>query len=184
MKAFLSTMLMRIYIQHRAIILQGHEDDQNDLNDVNLIGYDFQSAGYTNRSVPLWLYNRFLSYKIERPVLSDKDTDTHFSLNAMTPMPTPIDKCLVELDDRKLKYLQEKKAGSLRRAGFVVLSAKEITDQIRRKLSSNYIFNLSKAQNAETLKFNIILENSGVARYVCALEYQPLEYKLKVITLY
>lgn len=183
-KVFLSTMLIRIYIQHRSIILQGHENDRHDMEDVNLIGYDFKKAGYTVRSVPLWMYGWFLSYKIERPVLPDEESDTRFSLSAMTPVPCPIARCLVELDEHKLEYLQAKKAGSLRRADFHALTAEEIAAQVRAKLSSNYIFNLARAKGADKLKFNIVLENPGVARHLCALEYQPQEQKLSVITLF
>lgn len=183
MKALLSTMLVRAYIQHRSVILQGHEDDRDDMQDVNLIGYDFKKSGYINRSVPSWLYGWFLSYKIERPVLPN-ESDTRFSLSTMTPTPSPISDCVVELDEGKLQYLQESKTGSLKRADLHALSAEEIAAQVRGKLGSNYIFNLSRAQGAKTLKFNIVLENQGAARYVCALEYLPQERKLRVITLF
>jgi hypothetical protein len=184
MKAFLSTMLVRAFIQHRATIIQGHEDDRDEKEDVNLVGYDFQRYGFINRSVPLWLYNWFLSYKIERPVMRDDDSDTLFSLNAMTTTPHPIAKCTVELDERKLDYLQREKVGSLRRADFKALTAEEIAAQIQAKLAGNYIYNLARAINGETLKFNIIIENDKLARNACALEYLPADEKLRVITLY
>ena len=183
-KAFLSTMLVRAFIQHRATIIQGHEDDRDETEDVNLVGYDFQRYGFINRSVPLWLYNWFLSYKIERPVLRNDDSDTIFSLNAMTAMPHPIARCTVELDERKLDYLQREKAGSLECAGFKELSAAEIAIQIQTKLDGNYIYNLARAVNGETLKFDIIIENGKAARKTCALEYCPTDQKLRVITFY
>jgi hypothetical protein len=184
MKVFLSGMLMRIYIQHRSTIIQGHEDDRDDMEDVNLIGYEFAKFGYTNRSVPLWLHGWFLSYKIERPVLSVEDSDTRFSLNAMTPTPYPIAQCVVELDERKLDYLQREKFGSLRRAELHTLSAEEVSAQLRSKLASNYIYSLARATNGDALKFNIMLENPGMCRYLCALEYLPQEQKLRLITLF
>lgn len=184
MKAMLSTMLVRAFIQHRTTIIQGHEDDRPDSEDVNSVGYDFEQFGYTNRSVPGWLYGWFLSYKIERPVLPDDDSDTRFSLNAMTATPYPIAQCVVELDERKLEYLQREKAGSLRIANFEALSAEQIAAQIRAKLAMNYIYHLARATDADTLKFNIIIENGTVARNTCALEYRPQEQLLKVITFF
>lgn len=184
MKAFLSGMLMRIYIQHRSTIIQGHEDDRDDMENVNLIGYDFAKFGYTNRSVPFRLHGWFLSYKIERPVVSAEDSDTRFSLSAMTPTPYPIAQCVVELDERKLDYLQREKGGSLRRAELHTLAAEEVASQVRAKLASNYIYNLARATNGNALKFNIVLENPGIARYLCALEYLPQERKLRVITIF
>ena len=184
MKAMLSTMLVRAFIQHRTTIIQGHEDDRPDSEDVNLVGYDFEQFGYTNRSVPGWLYGWFLAYKIERPVLPDDDSDTRFSLNAMTATPYPIAQCVVELDERKLEYLQREKAGSLRIANFEALSAEQIAAQIRAKLAMNYIYHLARATDAGTLKFNIIIENGRVARNTCALEYRPQEQLLKIITFF
>src|SRR5690606_26236048 len=105
MKAMLSTMLVRAFIQHRTIIIQSHEDDRPESEDVNLVGYDFEKFGYTNRSVPGWLYGWFLSYKIECPVFPENDSDIRFSLNAITATPYPITQCAVELDERKLEYL-------------------------------------------------------------------------------
>jgi hypothetical protein len=184
MKAMLSTMLVRAFIQHRTTIIQGHEDDRPDSDDVNLVGYDFEKFGFTNRSVPGWLYGWFLSYKIERPVLPDNESDTRFSLNAMTATPYPIAQCAVELDERKLEYLRREKEGSLRIANFEALSADQIAAQIRAKLAMNYIYHLARATDADTLKFNIIIENGTVARNTCGLEYRPQEQLLKVITFF
>jgi hypothetical protein len=134
--------------------------------------------------VPGWLYGWFLSYKIERPVLDKDDSDTRFSLNAMAAIPRPIAEFRVELDEEKLVYLQREKTGSLRRAGLGALTAAEIAAQIRQKLAMNYIYSLARAVQGGTMKFNIVLENSRVARTTCALEYQPQQGCLRVITLF
>ena len=129
------------------------------------------------------LYGVFLSYKIERPVF-ERERDTKFSLNAMTPNPVGLDDFEVILEDRKLEYLKREKLGSLKQAGLVDLNAGEIAWQIRAKFASNYIYNLSRSTNGERLKFNIILEFSGGVRKLCALEYDRPKKVLKVITFY
>lgn len=184
LKAFLSTMLARAFIQHKRTIIQSHEDDRDNTEDANIVGYDFEKHGYINRSVPMWLYGLFLSYKIERPVLPNDDSDTRFSLNAMTATPQPMPQCIVELDERKIEYLQRNKADSLHNADFNILSAAEIASQIQIKLTGNYIYNLSRSKNGETLKFNIIIENGKTVRNLCVLKYRPADQKLCVITFY
>lgn len=184
MKAMLSTMLVRAFVQHRSIILQGHEDDRPAEEDVDVVNYDFESIGFANCSVPGWLYGWFLSYKIERPILASEDSDTRFSLNALTEIPQPIAECVVELEDRKFKHLQEAKAGSMRRASFEGLTADQIGAQIREKVAMNYIYSLARATDGETLKFNVMLENARTARVTCSLEYRPQDRRLRVITFY
>jgi hypothetical protein len=184
MKAMLSTMLVRAFIQHRTTILQLHEDDRPENEDVDLLNYDFASIGFGNRSVPGWLYGWFLSYKIERPILPGKDSDTRFSLNALTTAPMPLAECVVDLEERKRRYLQEEKAGSMRRTGFEALTTEQIEAQIRAKIALNYIYSLARAPDGETLKFNLMLENGRAARATCALEYRPRDRRLRVITLF
>jgi hypothetical protein len=116
LKAFLSTMLVRAFVKHQSIVIQGHEGNRDPREDVNLVGYDFAASGYQVRSVPIWLYGLFLSYKIERPVDPEGDTDTRFSLNALSPNPLPMSDLVVILEERKLAYLQREKAGSMKRA--------------------------------------------------------------------
>jgi hypothetical protein len=184
LKAYLSTMLVRAFIKHRKLIIQSHEDDRDDAEDVNLIGYDFAQHGYTVRSVPSWLYGILLSYKIERPVFLPADSDTRFSLNALGPELFELDQLEVFLEEPKLRYLQSNHAHGLNRAGCAELSAAEIAEQIRLKIKSNYIYNLARADDGRTLKFNIILENPNVAKVECALEYRPAEKLLRLITIY
>jgi len=185
LKAFLSTMLVRAFVKHRTIVIQSHEDDRDPREDVNLLGYDFAASGYYQvRSVPIWLYGLFLSYKIDRPVASDGDTDTRFSLNALGQTPLPMSDLDVILEQRKVAYLQREKAGSMKRAALEGLSAQQIARQIREKLSGNYFYNLARATDGETLKFDVVIENARESRTVCALEYRPQDKAVRVITFY
>jgi hypothetical protein len=183
-KAYLSTLLIPAFIKHKGIIIQSHEDDRSEAEDVNLLNYNFENFGYIVRSIPSWLYGIFLSYKIERPIIEQNDSDTRFSLNAISHQPMELDRFTIELDERKLEYLQKKKGGSLKRADFSSLSAAEIADQIRKKIKANYIYNLARSIDGDTMKFNIIIENKGLVRNECALEYRPADGLLRLITFY
>lgn len=184
LKACLAHMLMRVYIQHRSVIIQPHEDDVPLYNDENLIGYDFQKHGYRERSVPQSLYRWFLSYKIECPVLPPHSSDTRFSLNALTPSPVALQELAIVLDDAKHQYLLKEKEGSMERSGMLSMSTQEIISQIRDKLNSNYIYNLAWTDRDSTLKFNIMLEKKGVAKYTVALKYVPDDRELRVLTIF
>lgn len=182
-KAYISTMLVRAFIKHRKFILQGHEDDRPNNQNVSMLPYGFQDAGYSVRSLQGLLYGAFLSYKIERPVLLRGDTDTRFPLIAMGASHAELDEFEVVLDERRLQYLRSDHLPVLEYAGYVDLSATEIAEQIRRKVKANYIYNLTHFVDG-TVKFNIVLESPGLARFRCALKYFSLTRQLEVITLF
>jgi len=183
-KAMLSTMLIRHCVQHRKTVVLGDPDDDDGLWDNAAVSlYDFEEHGFRVRTVPDYLYGPYLSYKIERPVFDFDWQDARFSLNAMSPNPRPLAECHVLLTESRLQYLLSEKAGSLTRADFLGLGAEDIAEQIQRKLDANYIYNLSRSEKFETLKFNIVLE-IGRARLVCALKYRPEDKQVEVITLF
>ncbi len=182
-KSYLSTCLIRDFIKHRNLIIKGHEDDRDPVEDYNLSRFDFHQLGLTVRSLPLMYYGVLLSYKIEREHIPE-DGDRRFSLNALTPEPKMIDDFEVKLDEAKWKYLQEQKGGSLKRARMAGLDAAGIAKGIREKVDDSYIYRLARATNGETLKFNVMIEPTPRVRIECALEYLPDQGLLRVITLY
>jgi hypothetical protein len=182
-KTYLSTCLIRDFIKHRKIIIKGHEDDRDPAEDYNLSFFDFDQFGLTVRSLPSMYYGVLLSYKIER-LHQAKDGDRRFSLNALTPAPQMIDDFEVQLDEAKWKYLQDEKGGSLKRAGMAGLDAAGIASRIREKVDDSYIYRLARAENGDTLKFNVMIEAVPGIRTECALKYVPEQRLLKVITLY
>lgn len=183
-KFYISTMLVRAFIKHRKFVIQGHEDDRSNSENISMLPYGFEKAGYSLRSLQSLLYGVFLSFKIERPIFLPDDTDTKFSLLAMGASPAELDEFEVVLDDRKLQYLKENHPEGLERSGFEGLSAADIAEQIRGKVKANYIYNLARSEDGSTMKFNILLENPGVARFLCALEHRPQDRQLRVITLF
>lgn len=182
LKGCLATILVRELITHRHFVIRAHEDDRPDTEDRDLSLFELADLGFTIRSVPAMLYGPFLSYKIERPIVRG-ESDTRFSLNAITPTPTALSDFEIVLEQSKLNYLRTHKLGSLARSGLERLTGDEIADQIRAKIEANYIYSLSRSTDGSTLKFNIIMQ-FGTARTLCALEYVQTLRKLRVITFY
>lgn len=182
-KTYLSTCLIRDFIKHGKVVIKGHEDDRDPAEDHNLSRFDFAQFGLTVRSLPFMYYGVLLSYKIEREHIP-QDGDRRFSLNALTPAPRMIDDFEVQLEEAKWSYLQRKKGGSLERAGLAGLDASGIAKRIQDKVDGSYIYRLARATNAETLKFNVMIEAIPGVRTECALEYLPAQRLLRVITLY
>jgi len=188
LKLFLSTSLVNCCIKHKNIILQQHEPDRPNDEDVNMCGWAFEENGYVCRSIADPLPGLLLSYKIERPFLAGKERDVEISLNAVTPAPADIADLEVVIADEKLKYLQENKGGCLENAGLDGLTVEELKKEISAKLSSNYIYNMSFSDEHSVTKFNIILEFTGKtnkpSRHLLALEFMPDKRAVRLITFY
>lgn len=187
-KLYISTMLSNLCIKHGSIIIQGHEPDRSDTDDVNVSGYPFENYGYTCRSVNGDLMGVLLSYKIERPVMPNFQVDTEFSLNAISLDPLPLDNFVVEVTEAKLAYVNENKQDSLLRAGIDGISATELAELIKAKISASYIYNLDFLPEFNVAKFNILVELRSPAgtptRLLAALEYIPSNRLLKLLTLF
>jgi hypothetical protein len=188
-KALLSTMLANAFIKHRGVIIQGHEDDRPNSEDVNTSGYPFEEYGYVCRSVQSQLEGTLLAYKIERPVLPGFETDTEFSLNAISPNPQPLDGFVIEVEEAKLGYLKSAKADSIARAGLEDITASQLAELIRSKISASYIYNMSFDETYKVAKFNVIVElprsdNDNRLRLLAAVEYKPDSKTLRLITFY
>ena len=132
----------------------------------------------------------FLSYKIERPVLSEDETDTYFSANVITDAPADPASCELEIDSRKFDdYLKIKKAGTLQRLGVLGSPKASLEQLIQAKLTSNYIYSLAYSDECTVAKFNIVLELSPLAggeplRILAAFELIPETRRIRLITLF
>ena len=188
LKLFLSTSLANCCIKHKRIILQEHEPDRPNNEDVNMSGWAFEESGYVCKSIADPLPGLLLSYKIERPYLAGRERDVEISLNAVTPAPADIAGLEVIIADEKLKYLQKNKSGSLENAGLAGLTVEELKKAISAKLASNYIYNMSFNEEYNTTKFNIVLEfaeeRGKASRHLLALEYMPDKRAVRLITFY
>lgn len=183
MKAMISTMLIRAFIQHRSIVIDTHEDGLGPHHNEGYLPWHFKKFGLTVKSVESALYQMFLSYKIERPELDDEE-DVAMSLNALTPNPVHIDDCVLDLDERKLGYLRQAHGSALTHAGLAELSADELAERIKAQFRGGYIYSMGHSREDDTLKFNVVVEDLGRSRVQCGLKYFPSESRVSVITLF
>lgn len=188
-KTYLSTILCKSFLKHQNIILMGHEDDRDNSEDINILGYPFVENGYIYRSLQSTLFDLFLSYKIERSVFPGFESDTQFSLNAVSTAVIPIRDCEIQIEDKKFQYLVENKTGKLKKAGLLSVRREDLEELIRERIESNYIYNLSYLQEHDTIKFNTVIEVftsdvQEIVKLTVALEYKPVEKRLRVITMF
>lgn len=187
LKDYCSFILSNSFIKYKKLIISGHEDDRDNNEDINVQGYDFEENGYKCVSLQTSYFGMFLSYKIERPVFKGFERDSDFAINSMTPVVMPIDDFQIEIDPRKLQYLQEKKTGLMEKAETLDFTKEELEELIRSKIANNYIYHLTNLKEHGTKKFNIIIEkelsNGGFFKQMVSLEYLPNDKKLRLITM-
>jgi hypothetical protein len=188
-KTYFSMILCNCFLKVGQTIIQGHEDDRENTEDINMLGYPFEKYGYTCKSFQSIFYDLFLNYKIECAVYPGFESDTLFSLNSISNTVVPLEDCEVQVEELKLQYLVEKKQGSLKKAGMVSITKGELEVKIRERLANNYIFNMSYLEAHETMKFNTVLnffaEDTGrLVKLTAALEYKPAEKRLRLITMF
>lgn len=185
LKTYLSTILVRAFVKYKNTIILPNEDNR----DENILDYAFEENGYTCKGVDPILYGLFLSYKIEREVFKGFESDTTFSINAISDDVFDISTFKLILEEKKLTYLLKEKAKSLEMSGMINLPLKDIEFIIRSKLKNNYIYNLSLYPDTQTMKFNILVELNRVdsplpIRLTVALEYIPKTKILRLITMF
>jgi hypothetical protein len=188
-KAYLSRTLVAAYVKHGAVVLQRHPDCDSPLPSENAWGYPFEAAGLTCRSVPDSYYGVFLSYKIERPVLSEDEVDTRFSTNVISDTPADPASCALEIESAKLEYLTIAKAGTLRRLRVLGAPKATLEQLIQAKLASNYLYDLSYSEALNVGKFNIVLGLEPLGggepfRTLAAFELVALANRIRLITFF
>lgn len=189
MKTYLSSILCHSFIKHQNDIIMAHEDDRDNDKNVNMLGYPFEEHGYVCKSIQSTMCGVFLSYKIERAVFKGFESDTAFSINAITPNVLAITDFDVLIEDNKLQYLTNNKEGKLKKACLINCDKKEIERLIREKISSNYIYKLMYLSKHNTIMFNILIElkardTGQLVKFTLSLEYKPEEKLLRLITMY
>ena len=183
LKAYLSTFLIRAFLVHKGTVIQGHEDDVSNDEDSNMSCYPLDEWGFKIRSIASTYYGVFLAYKIERPVLKN-ERDREFAMNSLLPLTLDISKYEVQMDPKKIPYLEGEHPISMQKMGFIGLTADEIAAQVRSRIQANYVYRLSRATNGRTLKFDLMLENYETgARSVCTLELFNDQQLLKIVSI-
>lgn len=187
-KTLLSMKLVNLCVKAGRKIIQGHEDDRDDAENVNMSGMPFEKNGYDCISLCSSLEGVLLSYKIESPVIEGFEADREISINAVNSSPSTLGGFDVLVEEAKLAYIKSVKSGSMHHAGLEDVSSEELQAIIKEKLRSNYIYNMSYLEEYNVTKFSIIIEIEGKDGYpfrlMAALEYRPDDKILRLVTLY
>jgi len=188
-KTYLSTCLVNVFLKNRRNIIVGHEDDRPNDENVNMPGYPFEEFGYRVLSLQESYFGILLSYKIERPVYSGFEVDSEMALNAISDNILDIKGFHVEIDPRKHGYLLSEKGGKLRKAQLAELDRDALSETIREKLASNYIYNMAFLEEYDVRKFSLMLEvenqdGGEPTRLAAGFEYLPQQQVLRLITLH
>lgn len=186
MKSYLSTILANSFIINNRTILLEHEDDRDNSENINLVSYPFEKSGYTVKSIQGIYYGVFLSYKIEREIFKGFESDGDFALNSISPIVSKIEE--IEIEENKFDYLRTIKKGKLKKANLISYSKSELTELIKKKIQSNYIYNMTYLKSYNVLKFDILIELlntlNEIVKITIGFEYIPEHQKLRLITLY
>jgi hypothetical protein len=181
-KTFISLSLVNLVIKHKNIVILGHEDDRPNSEDYNLHLHDYTALGLKIKSIQSMYFNTFMAYKIERMLLDDSDDDLEIALRSMS-------KEVVLIEDNKYnKYLKTKKRGKLERAGIAELTKSGLEDAIRKKLRTNYLYNMEWVDEPthQLSKFNVMLEfpraEGFPERLLVSLEHNTAGKVLRLLT--
>lgn len=188
-KTLISMSLVNLAIKHKNFVILEHEDDRPNTEDYNLHLHDYTALGLNLKSIQSSYFSTFLAYKIERMFLEESDDDLEIALRSMSNEAAPLADFTVLIEEAKFsKYLRTEKLGKLERAGVAELTKAELEEAIRRKLRSNYLYNMEwiDERTHQLSKFNIMLEFPRVGgfpeRLLVSLEYKPAEKVLRLLT--
>lgn len=186
LKFILSLSLRHLITKLKKTLIQEHEDDRPNTEDINIQFYSPKKFGYDVKSLTGYLYGVFLTYKIERPVFGTYGVDTEMAFNALVPNPKGISDFDIFIEDAKFGYLQSEKSGSLKKAELDNASKGHIENLIKQKIANNYIYNLMDRHDCR--RFSVILElkvsKKDTVKLMPVLEYDIEENQLRLITMY
>jgi len=188
-KDWLSAILSSTYLKIGERWICADDDEEDIVEDVdhNIPGWPLEEHGYTCSAIRPMYFDHFLSYKIERAVYPGDEIDTRLALATISSSPKEISSFRVLVESAKAEYLRREKAASLARAGIDHLADAELQAIIADRITRNYIYKLEFKHNRSF--FNIMLEfenqdNQTPTRLLAALEYQPQENTLRLVTMY
>ena len=189
LKSYISTILFQqiLLCNNNAIISSDYEYYQDKNYDSTM--YGLEDYGFTIKTISSINYSSFLNYKIEREVYNHYMSDQLLSLATISPDSKDIRDFEIEIADEKFEYLINNKSGSLSLSGLTSISKEELSILIKKKINSNYFYNLEFLKEFQVAKFNIVIEllnnrSRLPVKYLISMEYKAKENKLRVITMY
>ena len=149
--------------------------------------FDCSELDYEFIGIEETLFSSFLSYKIERSYFEFDNEDQLLALNAIIPDPVVLSNYEIEIDDKKLEYLRNKKKGTLQITRLDELSKENLIVLLQHKINTNYIFNISFNNSYNCLKFATLIEirnDNNQRKYLAAFEINIPKKRLRLISMY
>lgn len=186
LKSLISHSLVRLAIKNKKTFILSHEDDRDDVENVNLSGYDYESYGFNYKSINGMYFGLFLSYKIESDY--PDDADVKYSFSAIKSEISTYREIPVSISNEKMDYLKSNKCGVLSLLGLENVSPQKLERLIQEQIRKKYIYNLKFLEEYSISKFNVSIElesSSGSKRkVVVALKYNEGCNQFQIVTLY
>jgi len=185
LKTYLSTILIRAYIKSKNNIIAAGEFSEKEIP----LNFPFKNYGFRTIGIQAHHYGLFLSYKIERKTFKEIEDDVSFSISAISVDTLDLSTFDIIIEELKLQYLKENKTDNLMRAGFLNLDRDTLSQRIREKILSNYLYNLCVLPEHGTIKFNVMIETERAdtkkpMKLLVALEYISNQKQLRLLTMY
>jgi hypothetical protein len=185
-KTILAHCLVVHAIKHRNIILQPHEVDRNDDENINISSYPYEDSGFIIKSINEDYFGLFLSYKIES--LYTDDEDLSFSLNAIFPSYQSVLELPLLIPEAKLTYLMADKRDIFSSLGLIDYTTDDLRQVIVDRMNQSYLYNLVYLAEYNVPKFNVSLElntlSGGKRKVIVSLKYITESNQLQLVTMY
>lgn len=186
LKTILAYSLVHLGIKYKNTMILQHEADREDTENINNCGYDFESHGFSVKSINDMYFGLFLSYKIE--ALFTDPEDLKYSMNAIYSNVVSAFELPVSVLEKKLLYLNEEKTAIMKKLGLQDYSIEELALLIKDCIRKSYFYNLEYLEEYNVPKFNISLElktrEGKMRKVLAALRYVPSNMGLELITMY
>lgn len=186
LKTILAHCLVPHVIKHRNIILQPHEVDRPDDENINISSYPYEDSGFIINSINEDYFGLLLSYKIES--LYTDDEDLSFSLNAIFPSYQPALVLPLLIPEAKLVYLMTEKKDIFLSLGLIDYTADKLRQLIVNRMSQSYLYNLEYLEEYGVPKFNVSLElntlSGSTRKVIVSLKYIAESNQLQLVTMY
>lgn len=170
------------------LILRDTEDEITEKN-TNPHMIEYQNYGFKIKSISNLNYSSFLTYKIERQVLTEFETDNIFGLASVSRNPLKKLSDIIHISESKFQYLLSNKIDSLSRFDVQSLGIEGLRHLISLKLKSNYFYNYEYLIDHDTVKFNIMIEIASKCsrepkKYMVGLKLNFSEQRIELVTMY
>jgi len=196
LKILLAYTLAHSSVISKGKVIQGHEPDRDNSENINMSGYPYEEHGFDIISISSDLFELFLSYKIE--AISD-GKDNSFSFNAIMPVFTDVLDFQFIIGDGKWGYLSNKEQGKgeiMDMLGILDYTSTQVEHLVKSKIKNSYLYNLEyrtyeskdKGKVDEVAKFDLSFElptkKGDIRKMRMGVKADISNKKLQLLTMY